>query len=184
MTNRRNFYRLLHVQPEAPAEVIRSSFRALMKDCRQHPDFGGSNADAAILIEAYETLIDPGRRAEYDRETKKSFSRNTRSEDRKPPAASRRLQERMEKTGAIVFRIHSRKSSGQMLDLSPGGMLFLCGEDLPVGSIIQISSPLLAATASVTQCRKTQTGKAYSIGVKFIAVNFESPSGIFFSTTA
>lgn len=66
MRNRRNYYRLLQVQPDAPIEIIRASFRTLMRDLKQHPDLGGSTGNAALLIEAYETLSDPMRRAAYD----------------------------------------------------------------------------------------------------------------------
>src|SRR5689334_12575167 len=66
MKNRRNYYRLLQVQPDASVEVIRSSFRAIMRGLKQHPDLGGSHWHAALLNEAYETLIDPNRRADYD----------------------------------------------------------------------------------------------------------------------
>jgi len=30
MENRRHYYRILHVQPDAPLEVIKSSYRTLM----------------------------------------------------------------------------------------------------------------------------------------------------------
>lgn len=64
--NRRNYYRVLHVQPEAPLEVIRASYRTLMSTLRQHPDLGGDTAAAALLNEAYAVLKDPVRRAQYD----------------------------------------------------------------------------------------------------------------------
>ena len=35
--NRRNYYRLLHVQPDAPTEVIKSSYRTLMRTLKRHP---------------------------------------------------------------------------------------------------------------------------------------------------
>ena len=35
---RRNLYRILHVQPEAPPEVIKAAYRALMITLRGHPD--------------------------------------------------------------------------------------------------------------------------------------------------
>jgi curved DNA-binding protein CbpA len=73
--NRRNYYRLLQVQPDAPAEVIRASFRTLMRELRQHPDLGGETSDAALLNEAYATLNNPALRAEYD---KAVFARCTR----------------------------------------------------------------------------------------------------------
>jgi hypothetical protein len=67
MKNRRNYYRILQVQRDAPVEVIRSSYRTLMRELKQHPDLGGATSKAALLNEAYETLSDAGRRAEYDR---------------------------------------------------------------------------------------------------------------------
>jgi curved DNA-binding protein CbpA len=63
---RRNLYRLLQVQPEAPVEVIKASYRALMSTLRVHPDLGGSTEQAAQLNDAYAVLSDPQRRASYD----------------------------------------------------------------------------------------------------------------------
>ncbi len=65
-SNRRNYYRILHVQPEAPEAVIRASYRTIMQRLRAHPDLGGDHAAAALLNEAYAVLTDPGRRAAYD----------------------------------------------------------------------------------------------------------------------
>lgn len=65
--NRRNYYRVLHVQPEAPAEVIKASYRTLMTRLKVHPDLGGSHAQAAMINEAWAVLGDPERRAAYDR---------------------------------------------------------------------------------------------------------------------
>lgn len=62
--NRRNYYRLLHVQADAPAEVIKASYRALMS--LHHPDKGGEHAEAALVNEAYHVLSDRDRRAAYD----------------------------------------------------------------------------------------------------------------------
>lgn len=63
-TNRRNYYRLLHVQADAPAEVIKAAYRALM--AVHHPDVGGNHAVASLLNEAYSVLSDSERRATYD----------------------------------------------------------------------------------------------------------------------
>ncbi|MBW7929868.1 MAG: J domain-containing protein [Gammaproteobacteria bacterium] len=68
MRNRRNHYRILQVQPGAPAEIIRASYRTLMQRMRLHPDLGGSHRHAALINEAYAVLSDPDRRARYDRE--------------------------------------------------------------------------------------------------------------------
>jgi curved DNA-binding protein CbpA len=64
---RRNHYRILHVQPDAPAEIIRASYRSLMLKLRHHPDRGGSHHAAVTLNCAYRTLSDPDRRRAYDR---------------------------------------------------------------------------------------------------------------------
>ncbi|MEO0424071.1 MAG: J domain-containing protein [Pseudomonadota bacterium] len=68
MQERRNYYRILQVQPDAPVDVIRSNYRTLQQKLRMHPDLGGDERDAATLNLAYQTLRDPKRRAEYDRE--------------------------------------------------------------------------------------------------------------------
>lgn len=65
--NRRNYYRILHVQAEAPLEIIKASYRALMGPLRAHPDLGGEHQAAALINEAYAVLSDPAKRAAYDR---------------------------------------------------------------------------------------------------------------------
>ena len=62
---RRNLYRILHVQPEAPAEVIRAAYRALM-GAGAHPDRGGIHERAIQLNAAYDVLGHPERRRQYD----------------------------------------------------------------------------------------------------------------------
>ncbi len=62
--DRRNYYRLLHVQPDAPDVVIKAAYRALM--AMHHPDRGGSAATAALLNEAWAVLGHPAARRAYD----------------------------------------------------------------------------------------------------------------------
>lgn len=66
--NRRNYYRVLNVQPDAPLAVVKASYRALMQKLGVHPDLGGDGAHARLLNEAYAVISDPARRAEYDRQ--------------------------------------------------------------------------------------------------------------------
>lgn len=68
MENRRHYYRILRVQPDAPLEVIKSSYRTLMTKLKLHPDLGGDHGDALLINEAYAVLTDPDRRAAYDRD--------------------------------------------------------------------------------------------------------------------
>ena len=66
MKNRRNYYRILHVQPDAPRAIIKASYRTQMQKLKLHPDLGGDEWNASILNEAYATLSNNARRAAYD----------------------------------------------------------------------------------------------------------------------
>jgi len=66
MRNRRNYYRMLHVQPDAPLDIIKASYRALMMKMRLHPDLGGDHETAALINAAYAVLSDPMGRQQYD----------------------------------------------------------------------------------------------------------------------
>ncbi|GAB4393840.1 MAG: hypothetical protein Tsb005_13830 [Gammaproteobacteria bacterium] len=66
--NRRNYYRILQVQPDAPLEIIKASYRTLMLKLKQHPDLGGDHWNAALINEAYAVLKDAAKRAAYDKE--------------------------------------------------------------------------------------------------------------------
>ena len=65
--NQRNYYRLLHVQHDAPVEVIKASYRTIMQKLKQHPDLGGDGENASLLNEAFAVLSSPEKRARYDR---------------------------------------------------------------------------------------------------------------------
>jgi hypothetical protein len=83
--DRRNHYRILFVQPEAPPEVIKASWRALLGSARGHPDLGGDPVAAARINEAYTVLSDPERRRAYDRLL--DVTRMRAQADGGPPAA-------------------------------------------------------------------------------------------------
>jgi hypothetical protein len=61
-----DYYRILQVQPDAHAAVIRASYRALMQTLRQHPDLGGDPRRAALINEAFAVLGDAAARERYD----------------------------------------------------------------------------------------------------------------------
>jgi len=60
----RTFYELLGVSKDATQAEIKSSFRQLA--LKHHPDQGGDSGTFHDLEQAYETLVSPSRRAEYD----------------------------------------------------------------------------------------------------------------------
>lgn len=59
-----DYYRILHVHPDAPAAIIHASYRTLLERARA----AGRFASQAALDEAYAVLGDPQRRAAYDLE--------------------------------------------------------------------------------------------------------------------
>jgi curved DNA-binding protein CbpA len=63
-----DFYKVLNVDPDADAEVIRVAYRALAR--RDHPDVNADPAASSRMAElnaAFEVLGDARRRAAYDR---------------------------------------------------------------------------------------------------------------------
>lgn len=68
MEERRNYYRVLHLQPDAPTGLVKVNYRVLMQKLAVHPDLGGENWRAVHLNAAYRTLSNPESRAQYDRE--------------------------------------------------------------------------------------------------------------------
>ena len=75
MTERRNFYRILGVQPDADADLVRRAYRTWMQKLGVHPDRGGETALAATVNAAYRVLRDPARRAAYDKDLLRQWNR-------------------------------------------------------------------------------------------------------------
>ena len=67
MPDTKDFYALLHIQPDAPPDLIKASYRTLMQKLKMHPDLGGNVAKASQINNAYAVLSDEELRAEYDR---------------------------------------------------------------------------------------------------------------------
>lgn len=81
MTSIGEFYRVLGLEPTAASDDIKRAFRKLARSC--HPDVAGDDPDAAVqfsrIREAYETLSDPERRAQYDRQVARPKRRTAKS---------------------------------------------------------------------------------------------------------
>jgi curved DNA-binding protein CbpA len=86
-----DYYNLLQVPPEAPAEAIRAAYRREAK--RFHPDAHPHAARAErealerrfiLLAQAYDALSDPVRRRAYDSQWRARFGATARSGPRTP----------------------------------------------------------------------------------------------------
>lgn len=92
MENRRNYYRILHIQPDAPDVLIKVSYRAIMQKLKMHPDLGGSHWNAVLVNEAYAVLSDPAKRRVYDKELLGDLSKYRFHEEEEPKEKGRQSQ--------------------------------------------------------------------------------------------
>jgi curved DNA-binding protein CbpA len=127
MRNRRNYYRVLHVQPDAPVEIIRTSYRTLMQRLRMHPDLGGDDWNAAVINEAFETLSDPAKRAHYDATLRQAAAMRTAAATAPPRASRPPLPAPPNATSACPFcaTLHSAREA-----VVPGSSCASCGGPL------------------------------------------------------
>jgi len=199
MENRRNYYRILQVQCDAPLEIIRASYHTIMRELKGHPDFGGDQWNACVINEAYETLSDSVMRGEYDRKYFNRYSKNILPEKKSHTSNSLKLNNnekachgnyhrsinRVKMNGAQLYYFARPQNvrEAEMLDLSTKGIRFICSEKLPFGSTIKIGCLLFKAEAEVVNSKiNLLTDKPiYSVGARFLSINFRNPRGSFYS---
>lgn len=58
------------MQPDAPTEIIKASYRTMMQKLGAHPDLGGDEWNATVINEAYRVLSNDSLRRHYDRQGK------------------------------------------------------------------------------------------------------------------
>ena len=66
-----DYYSVLGVSKTATQDEIKRAYRNLVME--NHPDKGGDHTKFSMINEAYETLKDPAKRAEYDAPTSQQF---------------------------------------------------------------------------------------------------------------
>jgi len=66
---KKNYYDLLNVNRDADADAIKKGFRKAALE--HHPDKGGTDQMFQVIKEAYDTLSDPIRKRNYDKDLKK-----------------------------------------------------------------------------------------------------------------
>lgn len=206
MGSRPDYYRLLHVSDDAPLEIIRSSYRTLMKTLGAHPDLGGDDGSAQALNEAWEVLSDRVARARYDAERASDDVRGSteREAPPEPPppvrdptggnddaapasdpeASDRRAITRLRRDEPITWAIGEGRSHAAIIrDLSPRGLSFVSREEIRPGTWIQIQSNALWARAIVRNLRRLGEDE-HLVGVEFDSVHFRDSRGTFVSRSA
>lgn len=229
MENRRNYYRILHVQPDAPQALIKASYRTLMQHLKCHPDLGGDHWNAAVINEAYAIISDPKKRAEYDANV---LPKLVKRGDKPPPQPTaskapnttvfcrfcktptvctsqaklglclechsplrevhvtveqidnQRSMQRIDKTGHLQFYTYWPQAphDGYYTDLSPLGLRMLTHEKMYLEQIIKIDMRELKAVASVAHIQRLERPVRdyyFSVGLRFLAAEFEFPRGTF-----
>lgn len=74
-----DYYQILNVSPGASKDEIKSSYRKLAG--KHHPDRGGDTAKFQEIQQAYDTLMDDRKRAEYDAMRSGNFGGNPNIDD-------------------------------------------------------------------------------------------------------
>ena len=126
MKNKQDYYRILHVHPNADITIIRASYRTLMQKLKYHPDLGGDAEEAALINEAYAILSNPALRADYDlhfsvanHTNKKSASHKKRS--RKTESGPRKSKATRSNTKTEPAKTKNPKTKTQPHQTQPHG---------------------------------------------------------------
>jgi len=201
MNNRRNYYRILHVQHDAPLAVIKASYRAQMQKLKLHPDLGGCNSKAAVINQAYATLSSKEKRAAYDTQlnmSQPSSAGNHQTAKKqsvptvlqiagyrsgyKPDSTGRNLERQLQNTPLHYFTAENKTAQpGTMRDLSPSGLQLQTSEPLTNTQVIKLACDALTATVRVKYCKESKTEGLYDVGVEFLTSHFCNRQGTFFS---
>lgn len=184
MQNRRNYYRVLHVQPDAPVEIIRSSYRALMLQLEMHPDRGGDHWNAALINEAWSVLSDADRRREYDR---------GRADRTSQTGFEARASSKEDPDGTSVEQSPSRDRAASSVDTcvfcqtpcsleateDPRGRCAVCGSPLFLAGRLDLATSGQRAASRIAQNREVRFSTDWPQDVPFVGlVRDISPRGM------
>lgn len=197
MGSRPDYYGLLHVSRDAPIEIIRSSYRTLMKTLGAHPDLGGDENGASALNEAWKTLSDPEERARYDAERAlaEACDRSEPEGEREPPptasrpaepaqepaggGSERRSTTRLKRDASITWNVQGgRRHTSTISDLSPQGLSFVTRVQVRHGAAVDVRSDAFHGRSIVRNVRDLDDG-SFLVGVQFESVLFHENRGSF-----
>lgn len=109
-----NYYEVLHISQDAPEEIIKLAYKGLAQ--KYHPDrYKGADANEKMvqIREAYETLIDPIKRKNYDQFLAEQARRKQQQEEE---YVKRQQQEEFIRRQKSAFEQQNKAHSGVQSD--------------------------------------------------------------------
>lgn len=161
MSPRKDYYQLLQISHHADPAIIKAAYYTHLKILRKHPDLGGSEEEAKLLNEAYETLSDEKKRREYDKKLLENvipISSVHKEENPFNPSKEQRLAIRVAFQQPLQFRQYPKGIwfESQFRDVSTRGVCFRSIGKFKEGDLVEMEmskSPHVWAVGKVRWSR-------------------------------
>lgn len=170
------YYDLFCVPPESNPQDIKAMFSRLM--LQHHPDHGGDSEQARVLIHAYKILMDPEKRADYDRvlQTQRSLAvqQKTITRSREDLRQSRRLSLQRQ---VMIRSPRQEAESAELVNYSSGGAQVRVKSGLKKGMQVELS--LMEAALPLAVAEVVYHDEASSLaGIRWLKMMWENfPKG-------
>ncbi|MFH1830569.1 MAG: DnaJ domain-containing protein [Pseudomonadota bacterium] len=161
----KTYYDMLGLTPAAPPEIVSAVYRAWMKALKVHPDLGGDEEFARQINEAYDTLKDPQRRAEYD-------TKLVNIVPGKYETARRAPRVKIDAQIAYCDSLKSQWAIAKVMDASALGLRIRAEEPLEAGQHLAIAFSESCAMAAEAEVRwanhlKNNDRFCFEAGIEF-----------------
>jgi hypothetical protein len=185
-----DYYRILHVQPDAPAPLIHASYRTLVQragvaSAPQDETAGSAGTRSCLFCGA---LHDLKRVLERDDECGRCASPLFPAERHRLEYSGQRMLRRIPKRHAVSLWVTWPQAApihGEMLNLSLNGMSFASGVRFEPNQIVRIDCVELRALGRVAHVEQNTSGaERFSAGVEFLTLLFRQVRGSFVSAKA
>lgn len=169
-------YQILGVSPTADPEALKKAYRKLAR--RYHPDVStepNSHESMARINEAFETLVDPSRRAEYDAMlaggTFESKPKSKRQEPLKPVMV--RLKSRLRAHMTPIYAVAFTPDTGQLISSSFDNEILWWGQDGKPFRRQRLDAGTISTLRAFPEGRVAAAGSAESL-ISYWHINGES----------
>jgi hypothetical protein len=198
-----DYYRILHVQPDAPAPIIHASYRTLVErafggtlgsagleratgTAPAHDEPAGSPGTRSCLFCG--ALHDLKRMLERDDECGRCLSPLYPAERHRLEYSGQRMLQRVPKQHTIHVWVTWPQDApirADMRDLSLNGMSFTAAVRFEANQIVRIDCTELRALGRIAHIERDAAGAGrFSAGVEFLTLRFRQVRGSFVSAEA